>query len=69
MPLDQLSERFRRKQSGTQYRTLLQVLHIDIVLLLSVVLLMTVGLFILYSASNQNSAIFHKALCISVWHY
>ncbi|MEK6730738.1 MAG: rod shape-determining protein RodA [Pseudomonadota bacterium] len=62
MPLDQLSERFRRKQSGTQYRTLLQVLHIDIVLLLSVVLLMTVGLFILYSASNQNSAIFSQGI-------
>src|SRR3989338_7726 len=63
MPLqDQLSERFRRKQSGTQYRTLLQVLHIDITLLLSVVLLMTVGLFILYSASNQSSAIFSQGI-------
>ncbi len=63
MPLlNQFLDRFRRKQSGTQYRTLLQVLHLDITLLLSVTLLMTVGLFILYSASNQNSSIFSQGI-------
>ncbi len=38
----------------THYRTLWQYIHIDGVLLSFLLLLCTIGLFILYSASNQN---------------
>ncbi len=41
----------KRRQSGTQYRTLLQVLHLDIILLLSVSLLIIFAFFILYIAA------------------
>ena len=47
----------RRKQSGTQYRTIWQVLHLDITLLVLIVLLNIAGFFILYSASNQQTSI------------
>jgi len=51
---DKIRQRFRLKASGTQYRTLWQVLHLDPFLLLSLLALITFGFFILYSASNQN---------------
>lgn len=53
-----LSQLQRKKQdSGTQYRTWLQVLHIDMVLLLSLLALIFFGFFVLYSASNQDFSI------------
>lgn len=45
---------FQRQESGTQYRTLLQVLHLDFPLLIGLIALVTFGFFILYSASNQQ---------------
>ncbi|MDR3491938.1 MAG: rod shape-determining protein RodA [Gammaproteobacteria bacterium] len=39
---------------GTQYRTFWQCIHIDGLLLFGILLLMGLGLFILYSASNQD---------------
>jgi len=45
----------RLKNSGTQYRTIWQVLHLDLPLLLGIFALVTYGFFILYSASNQQS--------------
>lgn len=45
---------FQRQESGTQYRTLLQVLHLDFPLLIGIIALVTFGFFILYSASNQQ---------------
>ncbi len=49
-----LKARFQRQQSGTQYRTLWQVLHLDFPLLLGIIALICFGFFILYSASNQQ---------------
>ena len=45
---------FQRRHSGTQYRTLLQVIHLDVPLLIGIIALITFGFFILYSASNQQ---------------
>ncbi len=45
---------FQRQESGTQYRTFLQVIHLDIPLLIGIITLVTFGFFILYSASNQQ---------------
>lgn len=49
-----VKQRFQRKQSGTQYRTFWQVLHLDIFLLLGIIVLIVFGFFILYSASNEQ---------------
>ncbi|MDR3477090.1 MAG: rod shape-determining protein RodA [Gammaproteobacteria bacterium] len=46
--------RLKRREVGTQYRTIWQCIHIDLPLLLSILLLMGLGLFILYSASNRD---------------
>jgi rod shape determining protein RodA len=46
--------RLKRREVGTQYRTFWQCIHIDVPLLLSILLLMGLGLFILYSASNSD---------------
>ncbi len=48
------SQRFRKRSSGTQYRTFWQLLHLDLPLLLLLLLVMFLGFFILYSASNEN---------------
>ena len=47
----------RKRDVGTQYRTFWQCIHIDVWLLLGIVLLMTLGLVILYSASNQDTSV------------
>ncbi|OAI46323.1 rod shape-determining protein RodA [Gammaproteobacteria bacterium SCGC AG-212-F23] len=54
--------RFQTKNSGTQYRTLWQCLHIDPYLLTSVLLLLSMGLLILYSAGNQNLQVMQQQL-------
>ena len=66
-----LRQRFQIRDSGTQYRTFWQVLHIDVALLFSILLLMTLGLFILYSASNKDifvveQQIIHIGLALAV---
>ena len=43
------------RQPGNHYRTIWQRLHIDTFLLSSLTLLIALGLFILYSASNQDT--------------
>jgi len=45
---------FKKREMGTQYRTFWQCIHIDGLLLSGIILLMGLGLFILYSASNQD---------------
>jgi rod shape determining protein RodA len=57
-----LKQRFQTRDSGTQYRTLWQCLHIDIPLLFSILLLMGLGLFILYSASNKDVYVVEQQL-------
>lgn len=49
--------RLRLRNSGTQYRTVWQLLHIDLILLANIVLLIFAGYIILYSASNENNMV------------
>jgi rod shape determining protein RodA len=55
MKLAQIKQHFRRKDSGTQNRTIWQVIHLDYPLLILLCILCIFGLFILYSASNEDS--------------
>ncbi|MEM9243763.1 MAG: rod shape-determining protein RodA [Pseudomonadota bacterium] len=50
----------RRRPLGKQYRSLWQVLHLDLALIISLSILIILGFFILYSAGNQ-----HKSIIIS----
>ncbi len=54
MPLTNINPKMSTHQTSVKYRTLCQFFHIDLPLLISLLLLMTFGLFILYSASNNN---------------
>lgn len=45
---------FQRQDSGTQHRTLWQLFHLDLPLLIGIFFLVTFGFFVLYSASNQQ---------------
>jgi len=49
--------RLRLRNSGTQYRTVWQLLHIDLILLANLALLIFAGYIILYSASNENNMV------------
>lgn len=54
MLIDSLKQKLKKPPHDTRYRTFWQYIHIDISLLACTLLLCTVGLVILYSASNQN---------------
>jgi len=54
LSVDSIRYRLKPRDTGTQYRTIWQCIHIDIPLLFSILLLMSLGLFILYSASGQD---------------
>jgi rod shape determining protein RodA len=62
LSVNSIRQRFQIRDSGTQYRTLWQCLHIDIPLLFSILLLMGLGLFILYSASNKDTFVVEQQL-------
>lgn len=55
MLIDQLKLKFKKPVHDSRYRSFWQFIHIDIVLLFFLCLLCATGLFVLYSASNQNS--------------
>jgi rod shape determining protein RodA len=57
-----MRKKLTRQQSGTQYRTFLQLLHLDLTLLTLIALIITFGLFILYSAGNQSTSIIYSQL-------
>ena len=57
MPIHFFQQRLQRKESGTQYRSFWQVLHIDPLLLFGILALLCFGFFILYSASNQQMSL------------
>lgn len=59
-----LRSHFKLKNSGADYRTLWQCLHLDLPLLLLLIILTAVGFFILYSVSGQNSHLVVK----QAWH-
>lgn len=62
-----LKHRFTPRNTGTQYRTFWQCIHIDVPLLVGLLLLMGMGLFILYSSANQNiSVIEHQLMHIGL---
>ena len=54
MLIDSLRIKLKKSQLNTRYRSIWQFIHIDIILLSFLVLLCTAGLFILFSASNEN---------------
>lgn len=54
MLLDKLTKKLKKQPHETHYRSIWQRIHLDMVLLSLLLLLSMVGLFILYSASNQN---------------
>lgn len=62
MPTEFFKRKLQRKESGTQYRTIFQVLHLDLYLLLGILMLVVFGFFILYSASNQNLSMVIQAI-------
>jgi rod shape determining protein RodA len=54
MLIDSLRLKLKKPVHDTRYRTFWQHIHIDGALLVFLLLLCTAGLFVLYSASNQN---------------
>lgn len=54
MLLDNFKIKLKKPQHNLQYKSFWQSIHIDLVLLSLLLLLSTLGLFLLYSASNQN---------------
>jgi rod shape determining protein RodA len=62
MLADFLQQRFKKRDTGTQYRTFWQCIHIDLPLLSSLLLLMGLGLMVLYSASNQDIKVIESQL-------
>src|SRR5438094_880294 len=60
--VNQLRKRLQTRDNGTHYRTFWQCIHIDIFLLFTVLLLISLGLFILYSASNQDIRVVYQQM-------
>ncbi len=60
--VDGIKNKFKKREMGTQYRTFLQCIHIDLPLLIGILLLIGLGLFILYSASNQNPKVVEQQI-------
>lgn len=52
--LKQIKNRLKKPENDTRYRTFWQYIHIDIPLMMSLLLLASAGLVILYSASSHN---------------
>jgi len=60
-----LKTRLTKPEGGASgYRSFWQYIHIDVALLISILLLISAGLIILYSASNQNLQLVEQ----QVWH-
>jgi rod shape determining protein RodA len=49
-----VNDRMMKQEGSANYRSIWQCIHIDFPLLIGIIMLMMLGLFILYSASNQN---------------
>lgn len=66
-----LSRFLKRRPLGRQYRQSWQILHLDLPLLIGLAVLVVMGFFILYSASNQSwhmvlSQFFHLMIALAV---
>lgn len=57
-----IKQYFKPRKMSTQYRTLWQCMHIDMPLLFALLLLITLGLIILYSASNQDITVVEQQI-------
>lgn len=57
-----INDRLSKQESGSQYRSIWQWLHIDFPLMMGILALMMLGLFILYSASNQNISVVEQQI-------
>jgi rod shape determining protein RodA len=57
-----MNTKYKAPEKNNSYRSFWQYIHIDITLLASIFLLLAFGLFILYSASNQNILVIEKQL-------
>src|SRR5438552_11401378 len=62
LSVNTFKQRFQTRDTGARYRSIWQYIHLDIPLLFTLVLLMTLGLFILYSTSNQDWYVIHQQL-------
>lgn len=60
--IETIIQRLKKPESNLRYRTFLQYLHIDFPLLIGLIALLTFGLVILYSASNQNLSVVRQQL-------
>lgn len=71
LSVNTIRDRLNKREASSQYRTIWQCIHIDLPLLIGILLLMTLGLFILYSASNKDihvveQQVLHTALALVV---
>lgn len=56
------NQKLNNQENSAQYRSIWQMIHIDLPLLIGILLLIMMGLFILYSSSSQNIVIVEKQL-------
>lgn len=62
LSVNNIKQRLQGREKSIQYRSIWQCIHIDLPLLLGITLLMSLGLVILYSASNQNINVVEQQL-------
>lgn len=62
MSITDLFKQMTNQENNTRYRTFWQYIHIDIPLLMGILLVITAGLFILYSASSQNLTVVEQQI-------
>jgi rod shape determining protein RodA len=62
LSVNNIKQRLLSREQSIQYRSVWQCIHIDLPLLLGILLLMSLGLVILYSASNQNINVVEQQL-------
>lgn len=57
-----LTNKFKKPENSTQYRTFWQFIHIDIILFMAILLLVGLGLIVLYSAGNKNEGLVEQQI-------
>jgi rod shape determining protein RodA len=57
-----MKQRLQNRENGSQYRSIWQCIHIDLPLLFCILVLITLGLVILYSASNSDIVVVEQQL-------
>ncbi len=67
MLADRIKQRFKVRDTGTEYRTIWQCIHIDAPLFAGILILILLGLGILYSASNQDIQVVESQIAHSLF--